>query len=304
MTPISIRTEIEEHLSAGRRADALAGLHGLWHQHPTPSSAAFVASCAAHLRPHMSLTAARVFILRSLTLEPAVPLLRAAALLGGIDLTVKVGEFNAWAQEMLDPAGALYTFAPDVAILAVETRTIAPALWEHYADLPAGARQSAIDEAVAAFRDCITAFRKQSAASLIVHGLEVPAIPGQGALDAQGQSGQIAAIHEINAQLRRIAAGFSGVYVLDYDALVARTGRDRWHDEKKWLTVRMPIRAENLPALAAEWMRFLHPITGRIAKVLVTDLDVQQSFCPWKVRNLLFFCIPYNSGTGRKCNVS
>ena len=85
--------------------------------------------------------------------------------------------------------------------------------------------------------------------------------------------GQAALIHGINTELERAASAHRGVHVLDYDSLVARHGRDHWHDERKWLTVRLPMRAEKLPALAEEWLRYLHPLTGRLAKVLVTDLD-------------------------------
>jgi FkbH-like protein len=55
--------------------------------------------------------------------------------------------------------------------------------------------------------------------------------------------------------------------------MVARQGRTRWHDERKWLTARMPIAADQLIHLSREWLRFLAPLTGRVAKALVADLD-------------------------------
>jgi FkbH-like protein len=63
------------------------------------------------------------------------------------------------------------------------------------------------------------------------------------------------------------------VFVLDYDALVASHGRARWHDERKWLSARMPVAAARLPDLADEYLRAVLPLTGRLAKVLVVDLD-------------------------------
>jgi predicted enzyme involved in methoxymalonyl-ACP biosynthesis len=63
------------------------------------------------------------------------------------------------------------------------------------------------------------------------------------------------------------------VYVLDYDALVARHGSEHWHDERTWLTARLPIAAGHLIHMACEWMRFVVPLSGRTAKVLVVDLD-------------------------------
>jgi FkbH-like protein len=54
---------------------------------------------------------------------------------------------------------------------------------------------------------------------------------------------------------------------------VARHGNEHWHDERKWLTARLPIAAGYLLQMAREWMRFVVPLSGRTAKVLVVDLD-------------------------------
>ncbi len=267
------RESIERALEAGDWGRAQADLRELGHGHPTAATAGFVISAWSRLRPHVALVPCRLYVLRSFTVEPVVPLLRAAAFAGGIDLTVKVGGFNAWVQEILDTGGPLGAFAPDVAILAVQTRDAAPELWERFPDLPAARREAAAAEVAAAFRAWMAAFRRHSRAALVVHSLELPEWAGAGVLDAQDAAGQTQLIARINQEIRTAAASIPGVWVLDYDALVARAGRSRWADERKWLTVRLPIRAEHLHALAAEWMRYLHPITGRIAKVLVTDLD-------------------------------
>jgi len=73
--------------------------------------------------------------------------------------------------------------------------------------------------------------------------------------------------------LRTLAREYRGVYILDYDALVARHGRATWGDERKWLTVRLPVSSPHLQHLAGEWLRFLHPLTGKVAKCVAVDLD-------------------------------
>jgi FkbH-like protein len=191
----------------------------------------------------------RLAILRSFTVEPAVPLLRASAFSVGIDLTVQLGDFNAYAQELLDAGSSLYRFEPQTVILAVQS---------YEPD---------------ALRTWLSVFRERSAANLIIHTIEAPVVTRQGVLDAQTRGGEWEAVQRLNAELRNIAREFRGVYILDYDALVARHGRQSWRDERKWLTMRMPVAAQQLIHLAQEWMRFLHPLTGKLAKVLVTDLD-------------------------------
>ena len=219
------------------------------------------------------LSAARVAILRSFTVEPMVPLLRAHALVSGIDAAVFVGEFNSWTQEILDPHSPLYAFAPSVAILAVATRDLVPELWPDAGGFEVGSGDALAERGIARLRGALVAFRKNSQAALIVHNLEVPEIASTGIFDAQSGTGQVEAIHKINAALKTLAAEFRGVYVLDYDGLVARHGRRNWRDDKRWLTTRLPMKVAYLPVVVDEWVRYLVPIAGRLAKVLAVDLD-------------------------------
>ncbi|HKB05169.1 MAG TPA: HAD-IIIC family phosphatase, partial [Gemmataceae bacterium] len=238
-----------------------------------PATAGFVVSRFEKLRPSLSLVPHRLAILRSFTVEPVVPLLRAAAFLAGIDLTVHVGDFNTYAQEILDANSTLYQFGPDTVLLAVQTRDVARDLWAGFAALELAAARAAGDRVAAGFETWLNAFRANSPANLVIHTLEAPATVSHGLLDQQLADGQAEIIQDVNCSIRRAAGKLRGVYVLDYDALIARHGRLRWHDERKWLMMRMPLSAEGLSALAVEWLRVLHPLAGRVCKVLVTDLD-------------------------------
>lgn len=265
--------EIAELIASGAAVEADAALDEFWRAQKTPGAAAFVISCYEKLRDRLSLASYRLAILRSFTVEPAVPLLRAAAFVNGFDLSVHTGDFNAYPQEVLDVDSSLYQFKPDVAILAVQTRDIAPELWRDFADLESGDGMRAAERIANDFRGWIQAFRKHSNAYLVVHNLEQPAIPSEGLLDAQSANGQSAAIRRVNEKLRAITQEIRGTYLLDYDALTARFGRFAWHDERKWLTVRLPIAASQLIHLADEWLRLIRPLSGKLAKVLVVDLD-------------------------------
>jgi len=253
-------------------AQAVRLLAELWRGDNTNSAASFLVSRYEGLRPKLNLLPYRLSILRSFTVEPMLPVLRAAAFLAGLDLTVHLSDFNAHVQEIIDPASALHRFSPGAAILAVQTRDVAPDLWRDFSCLTAEQVQEAIDRVTGEFRAWMQAFRQHNQAHLIVHNLEQPEVPNRGALDGQSSASQSEAIRQINRELRSIAAE-TGAYVLDYDALVSRHGRQAWHDERKWLTVRLPIAASHLHHMVEEWMRFLHPLAMKIAKALVVDLD-------------------------------
>ncbi len=268
-----LRQQIDLDLEAGRFAAAEAGLERLWRAHASPALAGYVSSRYERLRGHADFRPCRVAVLRSFTVEPVLPLLRAEAWTRRLDVTVQAGGFNACAQELLDDGSWLYAFAPDAVFLAVGTQDAAPALWDSFADHTLAEMRGVAEQVLEDFRARILAFRSRSQAYLVVHTLETPACPARGILDAQGGCGQADLIYEINRGLRRIAAETSGVHVLDYDALVAAGGRAGWRDEQRWASIKLPMRTEGMLALAGEWVRYLCPIAGRVAKVLVTDLD-------------------------------
>jgi len=276
-TPSNLRAEIDGLIADRAFNPASRRLVELWRRDPSPATSCFVTLRLDEIRDEFSLTKFKLAISRSFTVEPLVPLLRAEAFRYGIDLEVQIGDFNTYVQDILDSRSSLYLFAPDAVVLAVRTDQAAPELWRDFADLaPATAERATpgiVGNIVNNYEQCIATFRKYSQAALILHSLECPSWPSLGVLDNQSDTGQSGLIRQINRKLRRIAAEFPGVYILDYDALVARHGRERWNDERKWLMARLPIAADYLLAMAREWIRFIVPLSGRTAKVLAVDLD-------------------------------
>ena len=102
-----IREQVENCLGEGRWQQAHVRLGDFWRSEAKAASANFVLSCYEKIRGHVPLAQTRVAFLRSLTVEPLVPILRSAGLVAGIDATVHVGEFNSYVQEILNSNSAL-----------------------------------------------------------------------------------------------------------------------------------------------------------------------------------------------------
>ena len=271
--PENAREAVDKLIAQGAFDVASHRLADLWRHDSASGTASFAISRLDQIRGNLSLTKFKLAILRSFTVEPIVPLLRAEAFAYGIDLEVHVGDFNTYVQDTVDAQGSLYRFAPNAVVLAVRTDQAAPELWRDFADLSPEAAQQSAERAVHSYEQCIGAFRKHSEAALVVHSLELPSFPSVGILDSQSEGGQSGLIRQINRELRRIAAEYRGVYVLDYNGLIAKHGAENWGDERKWLMARLPIAASHLLDMAREWIRFVVPLSGRTAKVLVCDLD-------------------------------
>lgn len=267
------RSEIDRLISSGMADSAAARIDALWRHEHSLATAAFIAPRIDKLRERLNLTTFRVAVIRSFTFEPVIPLLRAAAFCFRLDLQVHMGDYNAYMQEILDRNSSLYAFNPDVAILAVRTGDIAPELWHDYSALAAADVPTVTRRVSRQMEQAVVAFRERSQAALIVHTLEQAPRAAFGVLDAQMEASQSDAIQTLNREIRDIARQQTGVYVLDYDALVARHGRLHWQDERKLFSVGLPIAAHQLIHLANELLRFLVPLSGRIAKAFVVDLD-------------------------------
>lgn len=232
--------------------------------------ASYVASRVEELRSHVQLKLCRVAFVRSFTVEPLLAFLKARCFNASLIADVQVGDFNTYAQDFLNPKSNLYEFEPDVVIVSTRTQDVVPALWHGH---PSENREAAVDETLANFSLWLETFRKHSQAHVVLHNFELPPFPADGISDAQQPFGQKDAIRHLNQGLRNIAQQHTGIYMLDYDGLVARYGHFAWHDERKWLTMRMPIAADYLLPLVDEYMRFIRPLMGKVSKALVVDLD-------------------------------
>jgi FkbH-like protein len=195
------------------------------------------------------------------------------AYVAGIDIAANVGDFNAYTQEILDEGSALYRFEPDVVVVAALTADVTPDLWERFTDLTPQDVEAEVERVSSSLANLVATFRARSDAHLVVHSLEAVGTPSAGVLDAQSEQGQVAAIRRINDALASAVHATTNAYVLDYDRLVARRGASVWADPRRWATVHMPMRGEELVHLAGEWLRFFHPISGKVCKVLAVDLD-------------------------------
>lgn len=271
--PRALRAAIDAAIAEGRHGEAQGSLAQLWAVSDDTATAGFIAGRFEKIKSKLTLTPVKAAFLRSFTVEPALPLLKASALVHQIDPTFHLGDFNTYSQDILNPASELYKFDPKVVFLCIQTRDLLPDLWSRFTDLEPSRVTEVVDAAARELKQLIKTFRSNSKAHLVIHNFEQPAAPSAGVLDQQMETSQTEAIARLNQELRRAAREFSNVYVLDYDGLVARRGREAWRDERKFVLARMPIAANQLIYLAREWMRFLVPISGRACKALVCDLD-------------------------------
>ena len=163
-SPAELRNEIDQAIADMQVGRALSLLKELWRAEPSLAMAPFVIDRFGKLDGAPPSVACNLLVLRSFTVEPVVPLARAAALCYGMDLSVRVGQFNSYVQEILDSSSTLYQDPTDVVLLAIQTRDLAPELWSRWTDLGAEQAGEIVARIIADFRTWISTIRSQSTA--------------------------------------------------------------------------------------------------------------------------------------------
>ncbi len=269
----SLKKKIDELINKEHFVEARLRLEGLWKTAPCLSVARFVSNRFKTLQIHTKLIPVRIAILRSYTLEPAVEMLKAGAFTSGFAPSFYTGEFNTYAQDIFDGGSGLYRFSPDVVYLSVLTRSIAPALWYDFTSLKKEQIEASVVSVINIFENLIRQFRSYSQAHLVIHTLDMSIIPAFGLNDLKASPGQKETIQRINLAVSELADRHEGIYILDTNEMIASCGNLSWEDREKWITLRLPLTATALTVMAEGWLRYLHPLTGKICKVLVCDLD-------------------------------
>src|ERR1700687_1531125 len=105
-----LRVLVDAAILKEDESNAVARLDQLFREAPTIANAQFIVDRMRKVDTGKTRVPMRIAILRSFPLEPMVPLLKAAAILHGLELQIWVGGFNTYVQEMLDPGSDLYKF--------------------------------------------------------------------------------------------------------------------------------------------------------------------------------------------------
>lgn len=206
-------------------------------------------------------------LLSSFSAEFLSDALIVAGLLRGLAIELYVARFNQFRQEILDRASGLYAFAPDAVIISVLGEQLCPGAYESLAG------QATPSDSAAELVGLLETFRRSSSASMLVQNLLPPTRPLLGVGDAGMTSGQRQQVQRLNAELAGAAQRIGGVFIVDYEGLVARHGATQWHDPRMGYFAELPIDKRMFLPLAAEYAKFLDILAGGAKKCLVVDLD-------------------------------
>ncbi|MGX5655283.1 HAD-IIIC family phosphatase [Geodermatophilus nigrescens] len=206
----------------------------------------------------------RLAVLGSHTTGHLVPALVTAAASVGVALDVYEGPYGQWQQEILDEASGLAAFAPDVVLLAVDSREL---------HLPARSEAPAEDLAteVARWTSLWQVLQDRLRATVLQISFVEPPDDEFGSLALTLPGTRRRQVRALDLALGNAAP--SGVYLVDAEAVAARVGSATWSDRRYWFRSKHAIGLGAVPELAAEVAQVLAGVLGLNRKVVVLDLD-------------------------------
>ena len=270
----ALRADFTAALSAGDRHKAIQAARNLTTAEARARHVSFLVGALGKTDlSALGLKKLRVALLSSFSIEFLRPHLILDAFLSGIQAEVYLAGFGQFQQEIRNPASGLYSFVPDVVILAVEGEVWLPQIYRRGFDHPMAGFAEVIKNFASELHSLIAAFRQRSTATLLVNNLAPPVRPQLGILDAQSEFGQRAGIAQANDQLAKVVHGSPGVLVVDYERVVSYHGAANWYDQRMHFYAGAPVSMSMLPKLAGEYMKFCRAVCGLAKKCLVVDLD-------------------------------
>lgn len=239
-------------------------------------SIAQVAAALRELQPQRALIAPvrqKIALVGTFTLDVLRAAIDLQALRAGINADLFFAPFGQVDQQLLDPASDLHRFKPDTVIVAARLMDSAPDLYHAFNSLSSRDADALVADSITRLVSALTAFRSRNSARLLVHNWELPVRPALGIADAAAPLSQVDLIRRANERLREAIARLPDAYVMDYDALIARVGRDGWTDPRAAYFARIPVAPAHYWTLAGFYLAHLRPLLGLSKKVLCLDAD-------------------------------
>jgi|APSaa5957512535_1039671.scaffolds.fasta_scaffold04225_2 FkbH-like protein len=188
-------------------------------------------------------------------------------------VNVYVGEYGQYAQEILNPDSDLYASKPDLIIFNIDTKAIASDYFFIPYEQSEESRRSWVNETVVFLLGLVSQACKNTSAKVLLHNLEIPFYSPLGIMENKESYGYIESLEDVNRSLREKCKENSQVFIYDYNAFCSQLGKENLLDSKMYYMGDVKLKPQCIPALCADYAKYIQAIASRTKKCIVLDLD-------------------------------
>jgi FkbH-like protein len=202
----------------------------------------------------------RVAVLGSSTLSHLHAGIRLGGLRRGILVDIYQGIYGVYQQELMDRTSGLYSFSPDVLLLALDS---------HHLTESQGANADSI---LAALINCWR-IAQESLGCTVIQQTVLPVLPYLlGNQESHFPESPAAVVMNVNFRLRD-EAHKANVQLLTVDSWAAEGGLSEWYDAGLWYRSKQEVHPRASSLYGDQVGRILAAVRGKSSKCLVLDLD-------------------------------
>ena len=213
----------------------------------------------------------KIALLSNFTWQPLDLYLRIDSIREGLLPHLYLAPYDQYWQEIGDAQSGLYSFQPEVVILALHGKDYFKEIFERGANQPDRSErllEQKISELVRLLETLAARFPL-----VIVPNFCKPSRTFEGLLGAKLKNGTKNLFNQANALLVKGAGNYDNLQIMDFEGFVIRHGEAQVFDERLWYASKNPFRREIWPVLSREYLRFIKAFKGLTRKCLALDLD-------------------------------
>lgn len=210
----------------------------------------------------------RIAVLGIYTTQPIITATRCALLAEGMLVEIYEAPFGTYRQEILSPNSDLYTFQPDIVVIAT-----------HFSEIDIHLRVPMTNEEVnktlefetEQWQALWTVLHERLGKPVIQHMFDAPEEEFLGIAERRAEWSPSRFIAQLNDKFLSVAPGF--VRWVDVDRLAARVGRQNWSDKRLYHHGKFGFSPRFLPEYTALLTASFRSVLGKTSKALIVDLD-------------------------------
>ena len=216
----------------------------------------------------------RIALLSSFTIDPLGMYLDVKCRLVGLYPEVYIAPFNQYRQEIVDTGSRLYSFKPDIVIIAVEAQTLLPQdFFPNYLKIPKQEKEARITEIIDLFRTLTSTLASKSSALILINDFTVPSFSPLGILDDKVDLGVKDFFRTLNKQLAELYASDKQAYIVDFEGVAGKHGKNRCVNPEMYYRGSFALSESFLSVISDEYMAYIKALKNLSKKCIVLDLD-------------------------------
>lgn len=214
----------------------------------------------------------KIALLSSFTIDPLRIYLDVKSRLLQLFPEIYVAPFNQYQQEILDQKSGLYSFKPDLIILAVQADVLVNE--NFFSDFVKLADVEAYQtDILDRMQTIVSILTTRTDTMILLNNFIVPSFTPFGILDNKSQCGFRAFFIELNQKLAELYKESNQVYLVDVEAAAGKHGKLRCSDPKMYYRGSLLFSETFLPIIAEEYMGYIKALKNLTRKCIVLDLD-------------------------------